>query len=94
MHKIVALLFLPCFSEIHTLPERNETVAYACPNTAYMLVEKPKQPISPVDHAKAQHYYNLPRDDRMPPEVKKAVPEKKVQKKTKRKKSKRKKRRA
>lgn len=90
---LVAITVLSCNSVIVDSVSRKETVAHACPQTARLFYEE--RPEGPMDIARMQHYWSLPRDDRPPlplPVVEdkpKAEVKKAVKKKTKRKKKKR-----
>jgi len=94
MQQFIAVVLLPCMSAVATLPGKTETVAYSCPETAHFLVREEGQFLTPQEYASKVHRTEGPRDDRMPPEVKKPEAKKKAAKKSKRKKSKRRKKQA
>lgn len=93
MQQFIAVVLLPCMSAVATLPNKTETVAYSCPETAHFLVREEGQLLTPQEYASKVHKTEGHRDDRMPPEIQKATPTKKAVAQYKKKK-KRKKRRA
>lgn len=96
MQQFIAVVLLPCMSAIAEPPGRAETVVYPCPETAIFIKRDEGAYITPQEYANNAHLTNGHRDDRMPPEIKKATPTQKVTaqyKSKKKKKSKRKKRR-
>ena len=95
MQQFIAVVLLPCMSAIAEPPGRAETVVYPCPETAIFLKRDEGAYLTPQEYASNAHLTDGHRDDRMPPEVKKAAPTQKVASKSKKKKKhKRKKRRA
>lgn len=93
MQQYIAVVLLPCMSVLAEPPGRAETVVYPCPETAIFLKREEGEYLTPKEYAQKVHLVEGHRDDRMPPEIKKATPTKKVASKSKKKK-KRKKRRA
>lgn len=96
MQQFIAVVLLPCMSAIAEPPGRAETVVYPCPETAIFLKREEGPYLTPQEYANKVHLVEGHRDDRMPPEIKKAPPTKKVTSKSKYKKkykNKRKKRR-
>ena len=95
MQQFIAVVLLPCMSAMAEPPGKAETVVYPCPETAIFLKREEGQYRTPNEYARKVHLVEGHRDDRMPPEVKKAAPTQKVASKSKKKKKhKRKKRRA
>lgn len=98
MREFIAVVLIPCMSAVSSPPGLSETVAYSCPETAHFLTQEAAPSLTPSQYARNRHLTDGHRDDRMPPEAKKASPPQKLAsksgKKSKGKKSKRKKRRA
>ena len=95
MQPAILLVLLPCMSAVVEPAGRAETIVYACPETAHFIYRDEGVLLTPKEYANNAHFTDGHRDDRMPPEAKKAEKPKKVAaKKKKKKKTKRKKRRA
>lgn len=95
MQPAILLVLLPCMSAVVEPAGKAETIVYACPETAHFIYRDEGVFLTPKEYANNAHLTDGHRDDRMPPEVKKAEKPKKVAaKKKKKKKTKRKKRRA
>jgi len=95
MQQVFAMVVIPCISALSQPPGTTETIVYVCPETVHFMVVRDTELLTPRKYAVNSHLTNGHRDDRMPPEVKKAEPVKATApKKKKPKKSKRKKRRS